>query len=848
MEKNKAIFPDTGNSWLSNQKLVLTILTIGGIVVVSFWQLLDRFYFETAVPVLFWLRLGTIGFFVCNLLIAHLPKQKENTKLHIIIGFYAGTLFCTLMVALTGASQSPYWYSLFFIIIAWFVLIPYHFREMTLHSIFFIAIFVFGQIIQSIFPVVLYEILRMVFLYSVTLLVGIFASYIRNRLDSENEIIRKRLKENNDELLAVNEELHAEIENHQHTTNQLIEKQNFLDNILNNAPIVIWSIDLDGKFIYSQYTGDKALPSSERIGKSALELHKGTAVEDFLNRLLKGETQSEVLPVGNNFYDTRVTPVLNADSQKIGYMGVSMDITERVKIERELGKFKLVLDQAPGAVFIVDKKSDFEYINPEFTKISGYTEEDLLGKNLNQTLYKGSVPESRKEIIETIAAGNKWQGELLTVNKNGNQYWANTIAAPYKTEQGEIEGFIVIQQDISRRKEMEIALQEKEKLYRTLIEKSMDGVAISQDGKILLANQAFCDILGYQMDELLSTEPEKLLAAEDKEMVLEKHYKRLSGEGSPSRYSAKFLHKSGKKVILDLNAATVLMNGKNASFVTIRDITDQQRYEQALKESEEKYRTLVETSQDGICLTQDGKFKFVNRAMCEMLGYTAQELYSLPGGLVIPENMREKVLAMNHDRMEGKKVKNNYNMELIAKDGSIVEVEIQASTSEFEGRPAGFYTVHNITHSRKIQAALRESEKKYRELTEMLPQTVYELDIEGKILYMNQTGFIQFAMDNSDIGTSAYRFIDPLQHEQMRQNIIKTVTEKQFSYGNRYTAVRKDGSKFPALTYAAPMVSDDTVIGVRGIIIDISDYEAMEKALRDSEEKYRTLLKKQPTG
>ncbi|NCB09563.1 MAG: PAS domain S-box protein, partial [Bacteroidia bacterium] len=148
-------------------------------------------------------------------------------------------------------------------------------------------------------------------------------------------------------------------------------------------------------------------------------------------RVLNDEIQNDILNVHGVIYDTRVSPVFNPSGKKTGYMGVSIDITDRVKTEKKLEKFRHVLDQAPGAVFIMDRNRNFEYINPYFTQMSGYTPDELLYKNIGETLYKNfeNVPESRNGVTRALLDGKNWQGELLTISKNGNPYWANTIAA-----------------------------------------------------------------------------------------------------------------------------------------------------------------------------------------------------------------------------------------------------------------------------------------------------------------------------------------------------------------------------------------------------------------------------------
>lgn len=384
----------------------------------------------------------------------------------------------------------------------------------------------------------------------------------------------------------------------------------------------------------------------------------------------------------------------------------------------ELEKFRLVLEQAPGSVFILDNNMNFEYINPCFIQLSGYTEEELLHKNIDDVIYKGKTPQSRIEVIRALRRGEKWQGELLAFHKTGKSYWADTIATPYKDKSGNIDGFVIIQQDITRPKSMEIALRESEELYRTLIDKSINGVALTQDAKIIMMNKAFCDMFGYTEEELENLDPAELLAPEDRERVYDTHYKHMRGLIDTLSYTGLFVHKTGKRLTIEMNSSTVQVNGQNASFVTMSDITEQH----ALKE------------------------------------------------------------------------------------------------------------------------ALEQSLQRYRELTDMLPQTVYEVDLKGIHTYMNQAGIRTFRHKASPIGLSAFDFIATEDHPRMKENMQKSLAANNFSTGNEYTGVRADGTQFPVIVYGAPIFDKNKVVGTRGIIIDISERKAMENALRESEEKYRTVI------
>ena len=843
--------PEFSGSWLNNQIFILYILSIGGSAVVLLWLMFDKYYFEATEPRLLWLRIATVILYFGNLFIALIRKSQSALKQHLIGGFYVGTLYCTLLTAFTGAGSSPFWFGLIFIIIAWFVLIPYNFREIIFHSVIFVSIFISWQYLQNEFEIIGFEMGKIIFLYSGVLFVSFFSTYIRNLLDAENFIIKKEISRKNEELLKINEELKTEIKNHEETSKQLTEKQQFLNNILTNAPLVIWSIDLHGNFTYTQFRENETDHPTERIGQSALEVYKGTEVETFLIKVLNEETRNDIIEVNSVVYDTRVSPIYSVKGEKTGYMGVSMDITERRKTENELRKFRLVLDQAPGAVFIMDNHWNFEYINPVFTQMSGYTSEELLHENIRDTLYKGvtDVPESRKEIIANLLQGKNWNGELLTIHKSGERYWANTIASPFTNEKGEIDGYVVIQQDITEKKKMELALAEQEKLYRSLIEKSLDGIVISQDGKVLLVNKAFADMIGYTIEECIATFGPHSIVPADRERVMNIHLSRMRGELGDMRYNAGLIGKNGNIIIAEFNTTTIEINGKPGSLVSIRDVTERIKMQETIKQSEKKYRELTEMLPQTIYeLDKNGNIIYFNQTGFNQFGLDINDIGKSSFSFIHPSQHEQMRLNMQITIAEKK---NSYGNKYTAvrKNGDTFPAMTYAAPIISEDKVVGIRgLILDISEHEAMENALRESEQKYRELAELLPQTVYEHDMDGKLTYLNQAGKKTFGIESLETGLFANDLVVAEDIERMLSNMQKSSFGNTTSRGNSYTAMRLNGEKFPVMIFATPMISEEKITGIRGIVIDMTEYMAMEKALRESERKYRALIDKATDG
>jgi PAS domain S-box-containing protein len=297
----------------------------------------------------------------------------------------------------------------------------------------------------------------------------------------------------------------------------------------------------------------------------------------------------------------------------------------------------------------------------------------------------------------------------------------------------------------SSRKSLENSLRESENLYKTLIERSLECVSLSQNGRIILANEAFCKMLGYSMEEILKLGAQDLIAPEDRQRVIDIHYRRMNDELDTLNYSAVFLQKSGKRVTLEINSSTVKVNGKNASFITMRDMTKRIEMEKALRESETKYKTLVENSLDGITIIRNNRILFANSTFCKMLNYTNEELYSMRSINTMHPSEYEKALKIAERRknLDASTIKEVFRF--LTKEGEIKECESTSTLIQFEGEWASFFTSHDITERKKNEEELRITKEKLQQLNLELENKVQET--AGKLTEAN-TQLIRVQKEN----------------------------------------------------------------------------------------------------
>ena len=179
------------------------------------------------------------------------------------------------------------------------------------------------------------------------------------------------------------------------------------------------------------------------------------------------------------------------------FTGILRDISARKEAEGQLRKFSRIAEQIPASIIITDTQGSIEYTNPKFTQTSGYTAEEVIGKNPS-ILKSGEQSASEyKDLWETISAGREWRGELHNRKKNGELYWESVSISSLRDPEGNITNFLAVKEDITERKLTEDALRESTELYNTIIQSEPDCVKrLNEDGILLDMNPAGLSLVG----------------------------------------------------------------------------------------------------------------------------------------------------------------------------------------------------------------------------------------------------------------------------------------------------------------------------------------------------------------
>jgi len=204
-------------------------------------------------------------------------------------------------------------------------------------------------------------------------------------------------------------------------------------------------------------------------------------------------------------------------------------------------------------------------------------------------------------------------------------------------------------------------------------------------------------------------------------------------------FECKLMKKDGRTFDAELNAASVrdAVGNFNGFVTSVRDITERKKIETALRESEEKYRNVVELAKDGICIIHSKLVKYCNPRLAEMWGGTVEEIQGTPfSNFLHPQSVKTVVERYNR-RMAGEQIPSHYETSLRPKLGGKLDVEVNVATLEYLGQDAEIAIIHDITERKQIETAIRESEEKYRTIFESANDIIILLDINGKILDIN---------------------------------------------------------------------------------------------------------------
>ncbi len=401
---------------------------------------------------------------------------------------------------------------------------------------------------------------------------------------------------------------------------------------------------------------------------------------------------------------------------------------------------------------------------------------------------------------------------------------------------------MVVFRDITGRKQAETALRESQAKFRTVLDNIPDLVLVHRDGIILYVNPAMIESTGIQPDDVLNTSVfDYVEPVYHARVAAAIRGRAATGRDEP--YEIEIVSRSGEHRIVLIRGAVIEFDGSPATLNVLTDITDRKRAEEALRESEANYRLVVEHSQDAIYIHRSDRLLFANSRASELTGYTHDELMDIRLWDLVHPDDRAGLVENAQNRFAGEDVPPGFNARLLTKDGLMRTCEFFVELVVYQGAPAVLGIARDITERVRAEEALRESEARFRELAELLPQIIFEMDTDLRITYVNRHGRTLIGLSPEDLerGYTAFDFIIPKDHERAKESARKILRGEEVDH-HEFGAVCRNGTVLSVLIYTAPIQHDGDLAGFRGVVVDVTGRKRAEDALRESEEKFRTLF------
>jgi PAS domain S-box-containing protein len=421
------------------------------------------------------------------------------------------------------------------------------------------------------------------------------------------------------------------------------------------------------------------------------------------------------------------------------------DITERKKMESALieseSRYRELAESVTDVFFAMDEKLRYTYWNKASEELLGISAKDALGKSIYDIVPDDESTRRAVSVYQRVLATKEPQHFINERSLGGRDYVFEISAYPTK------DGLCVYVKDITERKKLEKALEEGEEYYRHIFDSAPFGIGISSiDGKVITLNKAMEVITGYSAEDFITVNlADTYVNRADREILL----REIRWHGGVTDYPVQLKRKDGTVYDALLSIRLTTIGDKEFVQTICQDVTERKRAEEALRESEERYRALVELSPEAIFVASEGRHVFINSAGLKLFGASStNQIIGKPVIDFIHPDYRKIVADRMQDAMKMGIAPHEIEEKFLRLDGTTVDVEVRAAPFIYEGKPAMQAVVRDISERKRAEEALRLSEENFRDSIENSPLGIRIIDEDGKSLYANRALLEMYGYDS----------------------------------------------------------------------------------------------------
>lgn len=532
------------------------------------------------------------------------------------------------------------------------------------------------------------------------------------------------------------------------------------------------------------------------------------------------------------------------------FITVAEDISDRKRAEERVASertlLRAVVDAMPERIYVKDREGRFLLQNATNLKIRGITDHDaIVGKTVFDMFPRDMAERLEAEDRAVMENGepllNREGQTFFSGSKDGSQdvRWHVTSKVPLRDKTGNVFGLVGVNRDITDRKRMEEALRESEDRYRNLFELAPLPLLVLDDAtlRILAVNQTALEKYGYTRDEFLAMTILDLQVEADRAEV-EKSL-RTRDVTRPALFQRRHATKSGEIIFAEVTARPLSFHGRHSRILLINDVSERMRAEEALRESEERFRATFEQASVGMALRgvdpRNPRWLRVNQKLCDILGYTTDELLNLTSIDVTPPDERGASIDYNDKLVRGEVTAYSREKRYIRKDGQTIWANISLTAVRgADGKPAHVISIiQDITDRKRVEQALRESEEQFHQLANNIPQIFWICDAQQKdMVYVSPAYERVTGQSIGGLRANARSWLDSVHAEDRERVRNARIAAGDGRYDEVFRVVRPDGSIRWVRDRAFPIYDEHgRIYRIAGIAEDITDMRESEERL-----------------
>jgi urea ABC transporter urea binding protein len=626
------------------------------------------------------------------------------------------------------------------------------------------------------------------------------------------------------------------------------------------AQIYLWKLAVEaaGSFdvaqVRSQVVGCEFLGPA---GPIAIESNHHTSMCAYIGRATP-HGQFEVL---DSTAGIRPWPWLGIEDSKLLYktavkeamaaypevQNVLVELAVADKGFRETSRLNsLLLENMLDVVVQTDLVGTCEYASPSFKTVLGYDPKYVLGRSLFELVHPNDLDNALEIVLKALATSSTATFDYRYKHADGHYVWLESVGNPLFDATGQMIGAVLVTRDITERKRIDDELTK----FKTISDRAGHGAATSDlEGNFTYVNESFAEMHGYSAEELIG-KPLSIFHNEEQMTNVKRLTMQLVEKGS--FVGEEVWHKRRDGTVFPTLMTGTLMSDKNGKplylSTTAIDITERKQSEEALRESEERFRQAMDATSDGLwdwnVVTDEMYF---SPAYYRMLGYEPGELPGLKDtwlNLVHPDD-REEALRINQDCIENRIPNFAIEFRMRNKIGGWKWIlgRGKASARDANGRALRMIGAHeDITERKKVQDALQDSEQKYHGLVENTPNFVGIIQ-DGVLKYANKA-HERSGWTVEELTSPSFNFLENLVAKEfrdiVRENIARRLRGEEVP-PYEFTLQTRDGSEIPVVIIAS-VITYEGKPADEYILTDITERKKAEASVRESEEKYRVLV------